>query len=93
MLGRDVDIAHPPLQRRTRVDRRAAAKREARIDGADAGGGYPGRGLQGLHGLQGECLVFRRTPKSVAPLAFGLVLQKSARRPDVCLGTTEFEPE
>jgi hypothetical protein len=40
MLGRDVDIAHPPLQRRTRVDRRAAAKREARIDGVDAGGGY-----------------------------------------------------
>ena len=45
MLGRNVEIAHPPLQRRTCVDRCAAAKRETRIDGANAGGIHPCRSL------------------------------------------------
>jgi hypothetical protein len=55
MLDRNMEIAHPPLQRRTCVDRCAAAKRETRIDGANEGGVHPCRSLQSLHGLQGTC--------------------------------------
>src|SRR5258708_14414393 len=45
MLGRNVEIAHPPLQRRTCVDRCAAAKRETRTDGPNAVGIHPCRSL------------------------------------------------
>jgi hypothetical protein len=34
-----------------------------------------------LHGLQGKRVVSQRTPKRVAPIAFGLALKKSARWP------------
>ena len=81
MLGRDVEIPHPPLQRQTRIDRCAAAKRETRINGANAGGIHPCRSLRDLHGLQGKRVVSQRPPKRVAPIAFGLALKKSARWP------------
>jgi hypothetical protein len=63
VLCRGVTIAQPPLQRRCRIERAATAEREARIKGADGGGGDSYPGLRVLRdeaddgGLDGEEIV------------------------------------
>src|SRR5258707_15282221 len=89
VLRRNVKGAQPSLQRRGLVERAAAAQREARIDGANAGGGDPYRGLRGL---QEKRLVIQRPGERVVPMARGPDREKRPRPPGVGGDTAGLAP-
>jgi len=87
VLGRDVKVAHSPLQRRALIKRSAAAGSKACIDDTNAGRGDPNRCLRAL--CQ-ERLIIQRPGKRVTPVSAGLGLAKGPRCFEFSFDTAEF---
>ena len=87
VLGHDVNVAHPPLQRRGFVQRISTAKPEAFIHDAHAGCRDPGCGLRSL---REQGLVFQRPGECVAPMAFGLSIRIRTSRTEVGFDPAEI---
>src|SRR5262249_13759873 len=90
VLGRGVNVTHPPLQRRALIERAATTQREARVGDASTGRCEPCRGL----GALGEKrLVSERAAERVPPVALGLDLEKRPRRAQLGCDATELTLE
>src|SRR3979411_963486 len=87
VLGRDVKVAHSPLQRRALIKRAAAAGSKTCIDDTNAGRGDPNRCLRAL--CQ-ESVIIQRSGKRVAPVSAGLGLAKGPRCSEFSFDTAEF---
>jgi hypothetical protein len=87
VLGGGTEIAHPALQRRTIIYRRATAKREARVANTIAGRGDPYRGLRGLGQKR---LGLQRSRQRMPPMAGALDLEQGLRCPEIGFDAAQF---
>ena len=87
VLGRDVKVAHSPLQWRALIKRTAAASSKTCIDDTNAGRSDPNRCLGALCK---ERLIIQRSGKCVVPMTPGLDLAKCPRCLEFCFDKAEF---